>query len=281
MEAMIDVDQRGIPGFLYGTAWKQEDTARLTRMALDAGFRGIDTANQRRHYLETGVGEAISGAMDEGVVRREDLFLQTKFTYIAGQDHRLPYDSSAPVARQVEQSFTSSLEHLGVESLDSFVLHGPSMRHGLTDTDWSTWGAMEALQRAGKTRWLGISNVTLPQLEELMAGASVKPTFVQNRCFASMRWDLDVRRFCRDHGLRYQGFSLLTANPEVVRHPRLREVARRLDANLAQVVFAFARQAGMITLTGTTSAEHMRADLESQTLTLEADEMADIERLIA
>ncbi len=276
-----NADQGKVPSFVYGTAWKQEDTSRLTRMALDAGFRGIDTANQRCHYLEAGVGEAISRAFDEGIVRRDDLFLQTKFTYVTGQDHRLPYDPSAPVARQVEQSFTSSLEHLGVESLDSFVLHGPSMRHGLTDTDWSTWGAMEALQRAGKTRWLGVSNVAFDQLEELYERASVKPEFVQNRCFASMGWDLEVRQFCREHGLRYQGFSLLTANPEVFRHPRLHEVARRHGADLAQVVFAFARQVGMISLTGTTSAEHMTTDLEAQALKLETGEIADIERLIA
>jgi diketogulonate reductase-like aldo/keto reductase len=274
-------DQGKVPSFIYGTAWKQEDTSRLTRMALDAGFRGIDTANQRRHYLEAGVGEAISRAFDEGIVRRDDLFLQTKFTYVAGQDHRLPYDPGAPVAKQVEQSFASSLEHLGIESLDSFVLHGPSTRHGLTDTDWSTWGAMEALQRAGKTRWLAVSNVAFDQLEELYEGALVKPAFVQNRCFASMGWDLEVRRFCRERGLRYQGFSLLTANPEVFRQPRLHEIARRLGADLAQVVFAFARQVGMIALTGTTSAEHMTTDLAAQNLKLEAAEIADIERLVA
>ncbi len=277
---MTDTDLGKVPSFVYGTAWKEENTSRLTRMALDAGFRGIDTANQRRHYLEAGVGEAISRAFDEGIVRREDLFLQTKFTYAAGQDHRLPYGPDAPVASQVEQSFTSSLEHLGVESLDSFVLHGPSMRHGLTDTDWSTWGAMEALQRAGKTRWLGVSNVALDQLEELYAGASVKPEFVQNRCFASMGWDLEVRQFCREHGLRYQGFSLLTANPEVFRHPRLHEIARRLGADLAQVVFAFALQVGMIALTGTTSAELMKTDMEAQNVKLEAGEIADIARLL-
>ena len=65
---------------------------RLTEMALRAGFRGIDTANQRRHYFEAGVGEALSAAYTAGVVTREDVFLQTKFTYQRGQDHRLPYD---------------------------------------------------------------------------------------------------------------------------------------------------------------------------------------------
>ena len=104
-----------LPGFLYGTAWKEERTEALTRLALEAGFRGIDTANQRRHYFEAGVGAAVAGAIAGGLVRRDDLFLQTKFTHLRGQDHRLPYDPDADPATQVRQSFSSSLEHLGVQ----------------------------------------------------------------------------------------------------------------------------------------------------------------------
>src|ERR1700678_4121956 len=96
------------PAFLYGTAWKEERTAGLVGLALRAGFRGIDTANQRRHYFEGGVGEALESAYAAGVVTRSELFLQTKFTYRPGQDHRLPYDPSAPLATQVAQSLASS-----------------------------------------------------------------------------------------------------------------------------------------------------------------------------
>src|SRR3954470_21060955 len=74
-----------VPSFLYGTAWKEERTEALTAPALDAGFRGIDTANQRRHYVEASVGNAVAAATEAGKVAREDLFLQTKFTYVAGQ----------------------------------------------------------------------------------------------------------------------------------------------------------------------------------------------------
>src|SRR5437899_7131216 len=147
-----------VPTLVYGTAWKEDDTARLATMAIDAGFRGIDTANQRRHYVEADVGEALAGALAAASLRREDVFLQTKFTYVDGQDHRLPYDPSASLATQVEQSFASSLQHLGFDYLDPYVLHGPSVRHGLTEDDWETWQAMERLQGAGKTRLLGISN---------------------------------------------------------------------------------------------------------------------------
>ena len=131
MNDPIAIDGVRIPRFLYGTAWKEDDTERLALLALRQGFRGIDTANQRKHYDEAAVGRAVSGFLNEGAIARDDLFLQTKFTFRDGQDHRLPYDSSASIAAQVEQSFASSLSHLGVETIDSYLLHGPSMRAGI------------------------------------------------------------------------------------------------------------------------------------------------------
>jgi diketogulonate reductase-like aldo/keto reductase len=233
-----------VPTFIYGTAWKEDETARLTRMALDAGFRGVDTANQRRHYQEAGVGEALAAA----ALRREDVFLQTKFTSVDGQDHRLPYDPRAPVARQVEQSIASSLQHLGVDHVDSYVLHGPSVRQGLSDDDWETWEAMERVHRAGKTRLLGVSNVSLGQLAALYAGASTKPAVVQNRCFAALGWDRAVRAFCGEHGILYQGFSLLTANREILSHRRVHEIAACTGRTVPQVIFRFALELGMTPL---------------------------------
>jgi len=96
-----------VPDFIYGTAWKEDRTAGLTELALRAGFRAIDTANQRRHYFEEGVGQALAAAYRAGLVRRDELFLQTKFTYQRGQDHRLPYDPAAELAVQVSQSMAS------------------------------------------------------------------------------------------------------------------------------------------------------------------------------
>src|SRR5258708_3521207 len=123
------------PTFLYGTAWKEDRTSALTELALRSGFRGIDTANQRRHYFEAAVGEGLAAAYRAGLVTRADLFLQTKFTYQGGQDHRLPYDPSASLSRQVAQSMASSLEHLATDYVDSFVLHGPSSGHAWTKDD--------------------------------------------------------------------------------------------------------------------------------------------------
>src|SRR3954468_3288912 len=152
------------PFFLYGTAWKEGRTAGLVELALRSGFHGIDTANQRRHYFEEGVGEGIAAAYRAGVVTRSNLFLQTKYTHQGGQDHRLPYDPAASLGIQVAQSLASSLEHLGTDYVDSFVLHGPSSHYGWTDADAEVWGAMRKERDAGCTRVLGVSNVSLKHL---------------------------------------------------------------------------------------------------------------------
>src|SRR4051812_33140662 len=171
-----------VPRFLYGTAWKEQETRRLTELALRTGFRGIDTANHRRHYDEAAVGQAVAATLASGLVTRDDLFLQTKFTFRPGQDHRLPYDPEAPISIQVEQSFASSLEHLGTEVIDSYVLHGPSRRVGLGSDDWEAWRAMEAIHADGRARLLGVSNVTREQLDLLCRQSRSRPHFVQNRC---------------------------------------------------------------------------------------------------
>src|SRR5262249_49883662 len=106
------------------------------------------------------------------------------------------------------------------------------------------------------------------------------PAFVQNRCYARLRWDRDVRAFCRERGIIYQGFSLLTANLEVLEHPLVANLAARAKATSAQIVFAFARAVGILPLTGTSSAEHMRQDLASLDLRLPQDDVAAIESLL-
>jgi diketogulonate reductase-like aldo/keto reductase len=266
-----------VPKLLYGTAWKEDRTEGLVRLALEAGFRGIDTANQRRHYVESAVGAAVAALGDAGKVRREDLFLQTKFTSLGGQDHRLPYDPRADAATQVEQSFASSLEHLRTTYVDSYVLHGPSSRRGLTDEDWAVWGAMETVQKGGGARRLGVSNVSLEQLVTLHRGSQIKPAFVQNRCYAIQGWDAEVRAFCAQHEIAYQGFSLLTANARELASPAVSRAAQRTGRTAAQVVFRFALQLGMIPLTGTSSPTHMREDLASLDFELEPEEVRAIE----
>ncbi len=256
------------PDFLYGTAWKEDRTAALVELAIRVGFRAIDTANQRKHYFEAGVGEALAAVYRAGLVTRDDLFLQTKFTYQRGQDHRLPYDPKASLTVQVAQSLASSLEHLATDYVDTCVLHGPSSGYEWTEDDSEVWEAMRQQRDAGRTRLLGVSNVSLDHLHQMAATGLELPAYVQNRCYARTGWDREVRAFCDQHKITYQGFSLLTANPEMLRHPPLIDLATKLSATPAQVVFAFARAVGMLPLTGTTKAEHMKLDLASLTLTL-------------
>lgn len=270
-----------VPRFLYGTAWKEDETQRLTELALQQGFRGIDTANQRRHYHEAAVGHAIATVIATGLVQREELFLQTKFTFRRGQDHRLPYDPAAPISTQVEQSFSSSLEHLQTDRIDSYLLHGPSSSVGLTADDWAAWRAMEALHDGGRVRLLGVSNVTLEQLQALSRDCRVPPRCVQNRCYATRRWDQPIRDFCAAHNMVYQGFSLLTANRAVLAHPEVVRIAQRYRQSAAQIVFRFARTVGMLPLTGTTKVQHMRADLEVADQPLDPPEIAVMEACLA
>lgn len=265
------------PFFMYGTAWKKDESRRLTRLAIGAGFRAIDTANQRKHYHEVGVGEGIADAIKDGLVVREDLFLQTKFTYLDGQDHRLPYDPDADYPTQVRQSFASSLEHLNTERLDSYVLHGPLRPGELAPADVEVWRTMEEFHGAGSVGVLGVSNVSLRQLEALCAKAEVQPSFVQNRCYARTGWGRDVRTFCKERGIVYQGFSLLTANRAEQQLPEIAGVAKRLGKTPAQVIFRFALSVGMLPLTGTTDEAHMRADLAAASLELSDADVAAIE----
>ena len=268
-----------IPSFLYGTAWKEDRTAALTELALRSGFRAIDTANQRKHYFEGAVGEGLAAAYHAGIITRADLFLQTKFTYQDGQDHRLPYDPAATLSLQVAQSLASSLDHLGTDHVDSFVLHGPASNSHWTTADFETWQAMIKERDAGRTRLLGVSNISLGQLQQMARAHAEPPAFVQNRCYARLGWDREVRTFCREHNIIYQGFSLLTANQQVLRHPTIAALAAEINVTPAQIVFAFARAVGILPLTGTSSAEHMKQDLASLSLELPSHAVNAIEAI--
>ena len=273
------IENGRIPWIMYGTAWKEAQTERLVELAVQQGFRGIDTANQRKHYDEAAVGRALSKLIASGFVTRDELFLQTKFTFLHGQDHRLPYEPAARIATQVQQSFDSSLEHFGTETIDSYVLHGPSRGTGLGPDDWEAWQAMEEIHDSGRAKMLGVSNVNLDQLQLLHQKSRVRPRFVQNRCYAVRGWDRRVREFCNANGILYQGFSVLTANREVLASPELAKIAKHYGRTASQIVFRFAQDVGMLPLTGTTNADHMRDDLAIGDFRLDADDVRLIEHL--
>lgn len=259
------------PPILYGTAWKQERTQPLVERAIELGFRGIDTAAQPKHYDEAAVGRAIAAVTARGLVARESLFVQTKFTPYPGQDpRRVPYDPKAPLAEQVAQSFARSLENLATDYVDSLVLHSP-MRDAESLAE--VWTAMEAIAEEGRARLLGISNCySLAYLEHLWSTAKVKPGVVQNRFYAATGYDVDIRGFCAEHGMVYQSFWTLTANAELLASPELLGPAERHGRTPAQILFRYLTHEGVVPLTGTQSEEHMREDLAIFEFELDTDE---------
>ncbi|MDT7044274.1 aldo/keto reductase [Candidatus Nitronereus thalassa] len=278
MKTITTYNGISIPAFMYGTAWKKEATANLVQLAVRAGFKAIDTANQLVHYNEALVGEALLALANQGI-SRDSLFLQTKFTPVSGQDHRTPYDPMASLTDQVEQSFESSLQHLHTDYLDSYMLHGPYSRYGLGKEDWEVWKAIEGIYQSGRAKMIGVSNMTASQLNLLCEKATVKPMVVQNRCYAALGWDNEVREICKIQDIIYQGFSLLTANQNVLRTAEIGKIAQRVGAGPIQVIFRFSQQIGMLPLTGTTNEQHMKDDLHSEHFDLTSQELTQIEKM--
>jgi diketogulonate reductase-like aldo/keto reductase len=249
-----------MPRILYGTAWKKTDTERLVAAAIRQGFRGLDTACQPKHYEEAGVGAGIATALAAGGVTRDDLYLQTKFTPLSGQDpQRIPYDPMAPIPRQVAQSCEVSLRNLRTDRIDCLVLHSPLQTLRQTH---EAWQAMEALVDAGKAKQLGVSNCyEQRQLESLYSEARIKPAVLQNRFHADTSYDEDIRAYCRKHDIIYQSFWTLTANPHILAHRAVTALADKYQRTAAQILFRYLTQIGVAPLSGTHSERHMRDDL--------------------
>ncbi len=263
------------PTFIYGTAWKEERTSSLVSLAVKNGFRAIDTANQKKHYREDFVGETLKELYKE--IPREQFWLQSKYTYVRGQDHRLPYNPDDDYPRQVKDSFESSLKNLHTDYLDSYLLHGPMSFEGFTTEDQQVWKTMEELHKIGQTKIIGVSNMKLQQLKDLFTSAHIKPMTVQNRCYAEHGWDRGVRQFCLENKIVYQGFSLLTANRQVVADPGVRKIAEKYSCMVAQVIFCFCKHVGILPITGTTDEKHMQEDLRSFEIELTSTEIEFIE----
>jgi len=268
------------PAIIYGTAWKEERTADLTYRALGVGLRAIDTAGQPKHYNEAGVGIALTHAREGLDLERGDLFLQSKFTPLRGQGADIPYDRDADPREQVRQSLAQSLANLGTDYLDSYLLHAPTDPRRLTDTDRAIWSEMEAALERGTVRHIGISNAAPHHIEAFAQEEPGRvPQAVQNRCFAHMGWDRDMRAVCARYGIAYQGFSLLTANSHIVKDATVSDLADRHDVSPTQLIFAFARAMGMIPLTGTTRDMHMIEDLAALDVALDPETLSVLERI--
>lgn len=267
-----------MPRIIYGTAWKKERTAALVEQALTAGFRGIDTACQPKHYHEAGVGAGIAACLQHGL-KRDELYLQSKFTSLGGQDPaNIPYDANAELEQQIEQSFQASLNNLQTDYLDCLVLHSPfaNPKHTL-----AAWQSMEQLVAGGGVKQLGISNCYDPaQFEQLYLNASIKPAVIQNRFYAASGYDREIRKFCREHQIVYQSFWTLTANPNVLASNVLQALAEKYRRSAEQIFFRYLTQIGIVPLTGTTTETHMREDLAIFEFKLDESECAAIEALL-
>ncbi|MFA6916497.1 MAG: aldo/keto reductase [Parachlamydiales bacterium] len=249
-----------MPCLLYGTAWKKDKTADLVTQAVKYGFRGIDTACQPKHYNEAGVGEAIQRLGMVGIARG-DLYIQTKFTPLNGQDPlNIPYDRSAPLSEQVAQSFEVSKKNLGVSYVDGLILHSPLEN---IDRTMIVWQAMEHIYNLKGTHQIGISNCyDLEILKQLYEGANIKPAVLQNRFYADTGYDNEIRKWCQEHRIIYQSFWTLTANPQILSSKTLQNAAQTYEKTAAQIFFRFLVEIGIVPLTGTCSDKHMKDDLE-------------------
>ncbi|MEM7607798.1 MAG: aldo/keto reductase [Myxococcota bacterium] len=263
-----------MPAIVYGTAWKEARTAGLVEEALAAGFRGIDTACQPKHYNEPGVGQGLSAAFGAGV-ERSAVYVQTKFTPTGGHDPaRIPYDPRAPLAEQVAQSIERSRTNLPVETLDGLVLHSPLETFADTMT---VWRALEAAVDAGHVRQLGISNCyDLALFKRLFAGARIPPAVLQNRFYRDSGYDVALRAFCKDQGVVYQSFWTLTANPDLLASDAVRTACATHTKTPAQVLYRALTQLGIVPLIGTTSRQHMNEDLAIFSFTLSRHELSAI-----
>lgn len=268
-----------MPRIIYGTAWKKEATAALVEQAITAGFRGIDTACQPKHYHEAGVGDGVAAACRKLGLTRDALYLQTKFTPLNGQDPlRIPYDPNASLAEQVSQSFQVSLNNLQTAYLDTLILHSP-----LADTRQllEVWRAMEQIFHEEGVRQLGISNCYDPKLLEfLYRSAEIKPAVIQNRFYADTGYDQTIRAFCRQQDIFYQSFWTLTANPQLLASDTMQTLVSQYRRRPAQIFFRYLSQIDIIPLTGTTSTTHMQEDLAAFDFTLDNEACAALGRLL-
>ena len=243
----------------------------MVTLALQSGFRAIDTACQPKHYNEAGVGEGIAASN----IAREALFIQTKFTPLEGQDpKRIPYDPALKLEDQVAMSCEVSLKNLHVKHIDSYLLHSTMMP---LQPLMQIWRAMEALVDAGKVAQIGVSNCyDINVLQRLYESARIKPAAVQNRFYDESGYDVAVRAFCQENKIQYQSFWSLSANPHMLMHQKTVALAQKYAKTPAQIYYRFLTQLGVTPLNGTTSLKHMREDLDIFAFKLEADEIKSL-----
>lgn len=267
-----------MPTIIYGTAWKKEHTANLVEMALLSGFRGIDTAGQPKHYQENLVGDGLLKAYEKGI-KRDELYIQTKFTPIDGQDrNNMPYEQEASFNEQIKQSFETSKQNLKTDFIDSYVLHSPIFPATKLNLAWNT---METFYDKKEVGQLGISNCyDLDVLQYIYKNSRVKPAVIQNRFYAQTSYDKEIRVWCKEKGIIYQSFWSLTANPHILSSDIVNNLAQKYSKTTSQIFYRFLNHIDIVPLIGTTSKEHMLQDIAIYEFELEKNEIESIVSLL-
>jgi diketogulonate reductase-like aldo/keto reductase len=259
-----------IPAVGFGTLIPDPlATKQATKTALEVGFRHLDCAERYRN--EEAVGEAIQEAFKAGMIRREDIFVTTK---LWNTNHR---------PERVKPAFDASRRRLQLDYVDCYLVHTPfAFRpgdeqdpkdelgqviydYGVTLVE--TWRALERLIDDGQCKAIGLSDVTLEKLREVVAAARIKPAVVQVESHPYLpEWDL--LDFCRQHGIVLLAFAALGhgLNPRVVDDPVITSIAQRVHKTSAQVALAWAVQRGTAYLTTSTKGSHIQENFEISAL---------------
>lgn len=267
-----------IPNMIYGTAWKKENTTDLVFEALKQGFKGVDTACQPKHYREDLVGLGLLKAYEIGI-KRENLFIQTKFTPIDGQDQsNMPYLANDEIEIQVEKSFETSKKNLHTDFIDAYILHSPVYPGSKLQ---KVWQKMEEFYDKKEVGALGISNCyDLDVLKYLFNNAKVKPSIVQNRFYSQSGYDKELRVFCNENNIKYESFWSLTANPNILVSEVVQNLSNKYQRGVAEIFYRFLNHINITPLNGTTSTKHMIEDLKISEFELLESEINKIYNLL-
>jgi aldehyde reductase len=271
-----------IPALGFGTLIPDPGvTVSATRDALEAGFRHFDCAE--RYGNEREVGKALQAGLAAGGLARKDIFVTTK---LWNTNHR---------PERVEPAFEASLEKLGLDYLDLYLIHTPfafqpgdepaprdkdgNVLYDREVTLQDTWKAMERLVDRGKCRAIGLSDITLQGVLPVYEAARIKPAVVQVESHPYLP-ETELLEFCKEKGVVLLAFAPLGhgMKPGLLGDPVITGVAARVGKTAAQVLLAWAVQRGTAVLTTPTTAARAKENFDIATLPEDAlDEISRIQ----
>ncbi|MEU6235652.1 aldo/keto reductase [Kitasatospora sp. NPDC047058] len=258
-------DGSQIPQLGFGV-WQVPDAeaTAAVRSAVEAGYRSIDTAAVYEN--ETGTGKAVTEALAGGVAR-EDLYITTKLWNSGTLDWSGEQGRDA-----VLRAFDASLEKLGLDYVDLYLIHWPRPKHG---SYLNIWKAFEQLHADGRAKSIGVSNFGTEQLTRLLGEASVKPVLNQVELHPYFPQD-ELRAFHTEHGIATEAWSPLGQGKELLAEPALAKIAEKHGRTVAQVVLRWHLQRGVIAIPKSVTPSRIRENLDVAGFELDADDLAAI-----